>query len=514
MQSWGRWLRRGVVGRGLVVGRGVVGSGLVVGRGVVGRGLVVASLLLLLVVAWRYEPYGTVFGDTACERNARLCDDAANRLAQRELGRWMLGGATLLVLGFLLVAARRVRTPRTRSAVAGPAVAGSGVAGSGVAEPRPADGPSPLARHAGVALLRGAASVGVVVVLAPFWLFGGTALYGVVTLWWLVLLAWLLDRSHRRRAPDDGDLGALLVSGAASVVGVASGTLTALALPHVVSGQGGTWFGLVPVVLAVGTGLGAVATVLVARLLAASTGRRLQGPPPAVVGAAPVAVAGVVAMVVALLVTTTPSGRDAVRTVRDDLYPSLRSTLGRPVPVPSSTIPDGGGAGRPGPTATPTPSAESVVADRPCVDRDLVLSAQGWDSAMGSSAVSVVATNTSATACWLRGYPALRLEQGGADLSLALTRSPTQPFGTGAVVPDRRVGLAARGGKASFDLWWRGYRAAADQRTPQTLVVTPTGSMTGTGTVRLSLSAPYLVDVVDGAEVTVMRWKGARAVSG
>ncbi|KRE54537.1 DUF4232 domain-containing protein [Phycicoccus sp. Soil748] len=496
MQSWGRWL---------------------------GRGVVVAAVLLLLVVAWKYEAYSTVFGETACKRDARLCDDAANRLAQRELGRWMLGATALLGLGLVLVAARRVVAPRS------PAMAsGHGLHAREWRDVGPALRTG-LVRHVGVAALRGVASAAAVVVLSPFWLFGGTALYCALALGWFVLLAWLLDRSHRVRAPGDGDLGSLLVSGAAATVGVGSGVVTAVVLPQVVPAPvGASWFALEPVVLAAATGLGAGATVLAARLLSASTTRRLDqqsptvdghgtaavGAAPTAAGGGPVVVAAVVAMVTVLLVTATPWGRGAARAVRDDLYPRVQSAAASP----PATAPDGN-TGKEGPTPTgpspvPAPTSEApepapVVADRPCVDGDLTLSARGWDSAMGSSAVSVVATNTSATACWVRGYPALRLEQGGRDLSLVVTPSPTRRSGAGSVVPDRRVGLAARGGEASFDLWWRGYRQAADQRTPQTLVVTPPG----TGAIRLGLSAPYLLDVVEGAEVTVLRWSGPPTTS-
>lgn len=462
MQSWGRWLS---------------------------RGLVVGGLVWLVVVAYRYGSFVSVFGDTPCERDPARCDDRANLLAQRELGRWYLAGFALLVTGLVATAVRRAARPAP----------GRGQdLGHGQSQEVTAAGvPSGSASAATARVFGwGVVSFAPVLLTIIFWLFGGTALYLAVAIAWCLLLAFLLDRAHRRHRQDGGDLGSLLLAGAGAVVGVVTGCLAGLAVGHALRpGSGSAAFVLVPLGMALGTGAGAAAVTATARLLA----RRWHGWTPA--PAAPAAVASSVAVAAFALVVATPAGRDLATGIRSDLYPELTAATAAPVePVLPDPRPDLSFTQPPAPTQTPTPT---VVAGRACTDADLTLAARGWDSAMGSTAVSVVATNTSDTACWVKGYPVVRLAQGGTDLDLAVTRSATQRWGNGDVVPDRRVGLAAGGGRASFDLWWRGYRSAADQQTPQSLTVT----LPGSAPLELGLSAPYLLDVVQDAEVTVMRWK-------
>ena len=469
MQSWGRWLS---------------------------RGLVVGGLVGLVVVAYRYGSYVTVFGDGPCERDPTRCDDRANLLAQRELGRWFLAAGLVLLAGLVATAVRRALAPRpTRDALTSTDRTPAGSTPTGPTPVRPPQARPTLVGSALTAFGTGVASVVPVVLTTLFWLFGGTAVYLAVATTWFVLLAWGLDRSRRRRPLPDGELGSLLVSGSAAATGLLGGVVAAVALAPVAGpALGASLFVLVPVALALGAGVGSAVVVASEHLLA----HRWRGRSPAL--AAPAVVTAAVAILATGLVAGTPVGRDLVAGTRSDLYPDLVPSAAAAVPpVLPDPRPDLSFTEPPDPTSTPTPT---VVASRACVADDLSLAAQGWDSAMGSTAVSVVATNTSTTPCWVRGHPILRLTQGGADLDLAVTSSPTQRWGNGAVVPDRRIGLAARGGQASFDLWWRGYRNAADQQTPQTLTV----DLPGAAPVELGLAAPYLLDVVEGAEVTVTRW--------
>lgn len=288
MQSWGRW---------------------------VSRGLVLSGLVGLVAVAHQYGTFVTVFGDTPCARGPEWCDDGAGPLAQRELRRWYLAAMGLVVVGVLVTATRRWLAPR-------------------VPEGEPT-GPQDGASIAGLALasfVRGAGSAVLLVLTAIFWLFGGMAIYLAVTVVWLVVLTWLLDRGHRRRIPPDGDLGALLVSGAAAVTGIGAGCAAAVAAATAATaagpGSGSAMFALVPVVLALGTGAGTATLVASEQLLAHRWRRR------GLASAAPVAVAASVALVGALVLAVTPFGHDLVAGVRRDLFPDrIPATAGPGAPI-------------------------------------------------------------------------------------------------------------------------------------------------------------------------------------
>jgi hypothetical protein len=152
------------------------------------------------------------------------------------------------------------------------------------------------------------------------------------------------------------------------------------------------------------------------------------------------------------------------------------------------------------PPAAPRPSQAPVDASVACAPEHLTWSATGWDAAMGTRAVSVVATSHADRPCYVEGFPGIALAQGGRDLRL--TTEPGSPSSPG--VPEaRRVGLAP-GGTASFALTWEGYGAAADADTPQELRVTLPGGEPGT--VALGTSpAPF--DLVDGGTIRVGPWR-------
>jgi hypothetical protein len=164
-----------------------------------------------------------------------------------------------------------------------------------------------------------------------------------------------------------------------------------------------------------------------------------------------------------------------------------------PVLPPRAAVPEA-------PSAAPRPSPAPVDASVACGPGDLTWSTTGWDAAMGTRAVSVVATSHADRPCYVDGFPGVTLAQGGR--ALRLTTQPGSPAGP-EVPQARRVGLAP-GGTASFPLIWKGYGAAADEDTPQELRVTLAGG--ASGTVALGPSpAPF--DLVDGGTIRVGPWQ-------
>lgn len=175
--------------------------------------------------------------------------------------------------------------------------------------------------------------------------------------------------------------------------------------------------------------------------------------------------------------------------------PQLRAT---PDPVPTAAAPP---PPPPATRATPAPAGGAGT----CTLDDLRLTNDGWDAAVGNTWTRVVATNSSGRRCSLSGYPEVRLEQGGPlALTVQRTDDPGRLEPSGAPETARPVGLDPGEG-AAFTMWWRGYRTAADQQTPQRLVLRLTSSP-ATADVPLDRSpAPF--DVVDGAIVEVGPWR-------
>ncbi|TWF79925.1 uncharacterized protein DUF4232 [Pseudonocardia hierapolitana] len=198
---------------------------------------------------------------------------------------------------------------------------------------------------------------------------------------------------------------------------------------------------------------------------------------------------GVLAAAATVIVATSGAdqvGADQVGGVDSPAAPVLPPRAA--VPAAPSAVPQ--------PSPTPAPVDASVA----CAPEDLTWSANGWDAAMGTRAVSVVATSHAVRPCYVDGFPGITLAQGGRDLRL--TTEPGSP--SGPEVPEaRRVGLAP-GGTASFPLIWKGYGAAADEDTPQELRVTLAGGEPST--VALGTSpAPF--DLVDGGTIRVGPWQ-------
>jgi hypothetical protein len=421
---------------------------------------VVAGLVGLLVVGWRYGEYATVWGDDPC-RSRNFCDEHAIAVARRGLFHWYLGWAALTLLGVVAALVGRARHPVQAVALVR----------------RPVMRPL---RHVGLALARTLAWSGWLFATVVLWLFGGTPLLVAVIVVWLVGLTWSLDRLHRAAVPQLSAVATLLTSGAAAVATV----VAAVAGAALVALLDVRWALLLP--------LGAVLAAVA--LVTAAARYPRPGSPALAVSATVIAT-----LVCAVAVAVTEDGRGAVRSIWSDFHPDLPSAtaaaaVADPHPHPPTNV-----SSRPQPTTRHTD--ELVKAERACGATDLTLTATGWDSAMGTSAVTVIATNRSATACWLHGHPRVRLVQGGKDLDLRVG-NPTRGA-SGQPLTTQRVAMA-QGEHASFGWWWQGYRRLADQQTPQTVIV----SLTDGGQVRLELTDPrHLLDVVQGAAVDVTPWQ-------
>ncbi|MGO2721235.1 MAG: DUF4232 domain-containing protein [Brachybacterium tyrofermentans] len=176
---------------------------------------------------------------------------------------------------------------------------------------------------------------------------------------------------------------------------------------------------------------------------------------------------------------------------------------------PEPTSPDVGSTSSSEPEAAPTPAiVPAEVAD--CRSDQLELSIGGWDGVTGDSWAVLKAHSTAEGLCALRGRPELVITQGGDRIDLQhapLTEdSHLQNPALGAVLEP--------GSTARAQLYWPGYRTAADQETPQSATVILTD---GTDPIRATLEqadgdvvvpAPFdLKDGVEGgAEIQVGVW--------
>jgi uncharacterized protein DUF4232 len=166
-------------------------------------------------------------------------------------------------------------------------------------------------------------------------------------------------------------------------------------------------------------------------------------------------------------------------------------------PLPAPAAPSAAPAA-PEPSADPPAPVDAAVA---CTAAELTWSATGWDAAMGTRAVTVVAVSHTARPCYVDGFAEIAIEQGGR--ALRLTTEPGSP--TGPEVPAaRRVGLA-EGGAACFPLVWKGYGAAADHGIPQALTVRLPGAAEPSAVPLGAAPAPF--DLMDGGTVQVGPWQ-------
>jgi hypothetical protein len=122
---------------------------------------------------------------------------------------------------------------------------------------------------------------------------------------------------------------------------------------------------------------------------------------------------------------------------------------------------------------------------------------------MGARVASLEATNSSEQPCYVDGFATVALSQGGSRVDVRSgTTSTAQPGVAGQAT---RVGLAPRH-TARAALYWRGFGAAADTTTPQTLTVTLHAGSSG----RPVDVEPYAFDLAEGGELRVGNWVLAR----
>lgn len=177
---------------------------------------------------------------------------------------------------------------------------------------------------------------------------------------------------------------------------------------------------------------------------------------------------------------------------------------------PSSTPPD----------AESTPRAESEAAPGPaivpaevpdCRPDQLELSIGGWDGVTGASGAVLKAHSTAEEPCALRGRPELVITQGSDLIDLR-----HEPLTEDSHLQDPALGVVLEpGSTARAQLYWPGYRTAADQETPQsaTVILTsdtdPVPATFEQADGEIAMPAPFdLKDGVDGgAEIQVGLWR-------
>jgi hypothetical protein len=227
------------------------------------------------------------------------------------------------------------------------------------------------------------------------------------------------------------------------------------------------------------------ATVLVGRALPAP-GERLHAPRAAAAGTVGVLVAAAI-----VVLTFDPVGPGEART------PAAPAPA--PAPAPPSASPSPPPVPAPLPTVAPVPPPQAADL---CDPADLAWSTTGWDAAMGSRAVTVVAAVQGTEPCFVDGFVDVVIAQGGRPLQLVsrtgFAAASTEP------APAQRVGIAP-GGTAVFTLYWEGYGAAADGETPQSLRVALAGSAEPVEVPIGPEPAPF--DLVDGGTIEIGPWQ-------
>lgn len=143
-----------------------------------------------------------------------------------------------------------------------------------------------------------------------------------------------------------------------------------------------------------------------------------------------------------------------------------------------------------------------------CGRDDVILELASVDSVGGDSIATLVATNVGMHQCGLAEAPILHIFQGGRDLEIRT--SPMEPHRLATTPPQDGLGLAP-GERAESVLFWRGYRSAADQTTPQNVaaeLAEHSDSLPVSGAHRIGLPAgPAPFDVMMGAEIHSSKWQ-------
>ncbi|GAA1234094.1 DUF4232 domain-containing protein [Pseudonocardia alaniniphila] len=415
----------------------------------IARTVTVAGLLVMLVgavVAARYTPFW--FDPGECSLHDRCVTPKSTAMLQAMW--WVVGIGIVVVLAGLALTWRAL---------------------PGTPEPTTAY-PLPVWGRAGAAALVGVTFGGVLGFLVLGSMFFAFQAFPVaLCVFWLLqghALAWVQLRTAppRRSVRADWTIG-LSVSAVAITVGALP------AVPHLALAL----FALVNAAVL-------VAAVLLDQALPARTGRLSEyGPVQRRAGTVLAALA--VAVVGYVVFTAVP-------------HPEPDTT---PLPSPPQLQPAIAPEKLPTTSNVPMPTPP-VEADTPCAPDDLTWSTTGWDATMGSRAVTVVATHHGRRPCYLDGFAGITIAQGGRPLHLVV--EPASIARPGLPVAAQRVGVAPRG-TAAFTVFWKGYGAAADHKTPQTLdVVLPGGA--NPSAVPLG-DGPPPFDVVDGATVHVDAWR-------
>ncbi|MFD1516554.1 DUF4232 domain-containing protein [Pseudonocardia yunnanensis] len=409
----------------------------------------VTGLLVMLVgavIAARYTPFW--FDPSECGLHDRCVTPESTAMLQAMW--WVVGVGIVVVLAGLALTWRALpRTPEPTTAY-----------------------PLPVWGRAGAAAIVGVTFGGVLgffVLVSMF--FAVQALPVALCVFWLLqghALVWVQLRTAppRRSVRADWTIG-LSVSAVAITVGALPAVLYRALEPFAIANTG---------VL--------VAAVLLDQALPPRAGR-LGEYGPVQRRAATVIAALAVAVVGHVVYTAVPWPKpDATPLPSPQLQPATRPPEKLPT---TSNVP------------TPTPPVE---ADTPCAPGDLTWSTTGWDATMGSRAVTVVATHHGRRPCYLDGFASITITHGGRPLQLVV--EPASIAQPGLPVAAQRVGVAP-GGTASFAVFWKGYGAAADQTTPQTLDVVLPGAADPSSVPLSDGPAPF--DVIDGATVHIDAWR-------
>ena len=149
----------------------------------------------------------------------------------------------------------------------------------------------------------------------------------------------------------------------------------------------------------------------------------------------------------------------------------------------------------------PGPAPDAAAAVPLCRVEQLAARTQGWDAAMGDTAVTVVVTNTSSRDCAVRGLPSVSLLQGRAPLRLTIDHESVDRPGH---TDQPRRALVRADGEVRVLLLWAGYRAQADEQTTQALTL----HAPGVGSLPVVLDqGPAPFDLLDGGQISVSGWR-------
>lgn len=421
------------------------------------RGLSLAGLLVGVVAGLRAGPYTPPWfdPDDPCSPGAFCPSDAESAQALHALSWVSWAGAVMVVVGIAVAAWALSR--RTQSTSPG----------------RPAEGLRTAAHAAGAAVVAVATlAVGGIASFAATLAVSSQLGLAVAAGWWL-LLAHALEALDRALGRCPGEATAYLLSLVVAALAIVAAVATA------VSRDAADYWSAVTA-----GGLVAAGATLLGDVVPWERWPAARALGALVLAGTVVSGLGTALGALGLL--------EPVEQPRTATSPPVEVGPRPPAPPPPTTSP-----GHARTTGNP-----AVVARRPCAATDVRLDLDGFDAAMGARAATLRASNSSGGACYLDGFAAVSLSQAGRRLEVASGTTSSESPGTSGRAT--RVGLGP-GDAATAVLYWRGYGAAADPTSPQTLEVT-----LRPGTRALSVAVgPQLFDLVDGGELRVGNWVAA-----